>query len=104
MKVTADDRWTCPECGRTTTVLGTRPDVAAALDAVRAVRDGHTCESDARSVSVTWRCPTCTRETTALGPDPDVHVALAAVRYHHDCGHTAARTMTGPLRRAAHPC
>lgn len=36
----SDDRWTCPKCGRTTVVSGSRPDTAVAL---AAVRDHHEC-------------------------------------------------------------
>lgn len=35
MPDTVTDTWTCPRCARPTSVTGARPDVAAALDAVR---------------------------------------------------------------------
>jgi len=38
----SDDRWTCPDCERTTVVRGSDPDIRAALDAVRERhRTGH---------------------------------------------------------------
>lgn len=101
--IMADDRWTCPRCGRTTSVHGTRPDVACAVDAMALVRDGHVCDHAAESVTLTWTCPKCTRDATAIGPRADVNVALGAVRRHHDCGHAIAETMLGPLTPTTRP-
>jgi len=45
----SDDRWTCPACGRTTTVCGSQLDIDAALAAVRERhRQGHPNSSKRR--------------------------------------------------------